>query len=636
MRYIPALVIILLSTLSVKAQHFDWASDSENPAGDRSFDIAADDEGNVYTCGSFRGTLKIQTVSLVSTDLAGNEDGWVAKFDPEGHIMWGLAFNGPGFQSAISIAVDRSTGEVYVSGHYTDSITIGSFLLTNGDFSDAFLARISTDGIVSWAYTIESKLGSSIPLDIALDKNGNNVFVSLFADDSLDLIFHHSRGQLVKSPGGSCLVKYLKSGTYVWSKVLHSNDYATVNSIAIDTKGNIYATGEFNAAISWESSGLTLVPSGTSDIYVIKFGMAGVIKWIDQLGGAGTDNVPFLDVDASNNVYVTGLFNQQISIGSFTLNPSGNPLNIFLAKISKKHVYSWAQQMYSPQAPRLSDLSVSDAGSAYVFGKFEDTLYFAGSKLAEATPGNGKEIFTAKFNPQGGGDWGKTINASNEYSLFGRGLEVLTEDLVSVCGAFTGTAFFDSISLSSGNGNDFFIAEIKECPALDFKIVADTTVLCVDDTLQISIPYYAGYTYNWYVNGLPDTSNNDSPVFNVSIEGEYNCVITSPDDCLYYSDSITVTHVMCSPKLTAYLPLNPIVIYPDPATDELTIEVPGTMQTKFIQLINTDGKPAISKDLPPGVSTLTLSVRELPPGIYLVRITDNSNRLFESKVIILR
>jgi hypothetical protein len=367
------------------------------------------------------------------------------------------------------------------------------FVLTNHDFSDCFIARISTNGTVIWAYAIESELGSSIPLDIALDKKGKNVYIGIYADDSLDFTFGNSTGNVLCSPGGSCVVKYTNQGVYKWSEFVYTEKHAVIQSIVVDNKGNLYASGGFEGAINWENWDSNMVSSVFSDAFLAKISSKGIVQWIDQVSGCSIENVVFLDADATNNIYLTGFFDHTITIGAFELTPLQNPSNIFVTKISSAHTYAWAKQMYSPAVLRLSGITADNTGNCYLLGKFQDTVFYSDQKLANVTPGPTKELFTVKFTSSGMAGWGKAVHSNNESQLYSWALDAFTEDLVAIAGSYQGTATFGEVTVFSGNTNDFYVGQLKNCPEIILTVISYSTELCSGDTIPIKLLYKPGY-----------------------------------------------------------------------------------------------------------------------------------------------
>ncbi len=97
---------------------------------DAAHDIAVDPQGNVYVTG--------HTESTLGASNFGDNDAWVARFDPDGNQQWikqiGTAANDYSFAIAVS-----SEQDVYLAGK-----TAGDLAATNNGNYDAWLARVNS------------------------------------------------------------------------------------------------------------------------------------------------------------------------------------------------------------------------------------------------------------------------------------------------------------------------------------------------------------------------------------------------------------------------------------------------------------------------------------------------------------
>ncbi|MGB8691685.1 MAG: DUF4347 domain-containing protein, partial [Microcoleus sp.] len=92
---------------------------------------------------------------------------------------------------------------------------------------------------------------------------------------------------------------------YTWAKQLGGSGADNGNSIAVDSSGNVYTTGNFNSTVDFDPSAGTfnLTSAGGSDSFISKLNPDGTFAWTKQLGGIGTDNGSSIAVDSSGNVY---------------------------------------------------------------------------------------------------------------------------------------------------------------------------------------------------------------------------------------------------------------------------------------------------------------------------------------------
>jgi len=120
-----------------------WATKAGSKSGgDRGIDICANDEGNIFVGGQFRGNAKFGDLEvesgLDSTQL------FVALIDSTGVWRWVLTGGGPLNDRAAGVAVDNDCN-LYTTGFFKSFISLDS-LNTNSsgiDDNDIFIAKIA-------------------------------------------------------------------------------------------------------------------------------------------------------------------------------------------------------------------------------------------------------------------------------------------------------------------------------------------------------------------------------------------------------------------------------------------------------------------------------------------------------------
>ncbi|PYS33159.1 MAG: hypothetical protein DMG14_32420 [Acidobacteria bacterium] len=149
-------------------------------------DIDVDAGGNAYATG-YTTSQNFPTRNALQSTLAGTQDVFVTKFNPEGTPVYSTYFGGSGIESTDGggIAVDVA-GSVYLVGHTssTDFPTHNPLQPAYGGGQwDAFITKLAPDGRALIYSTYFGSSGTDRGNRIAVDSLGN-AYVTLNVDSN--------------------------------------------------------------------------------------------------------------------------------------------------------------------------------------------------------------------------------------------------------------------------------------------------------------------------------------------------------------------------------------------------------------------------------------------------------------------
>ncbi|EAY25760.1 RHS repeat-associated core domain-containing protein [Microscilla marina] len=187
------------------------------------------------------------------------------------------------------------------------------------------------------------------------------------------------------------------------------------------------------------------------------------LVWVRQLGSSGLDDVYASATDAVGNVYVTGVFNQTLTLGEgahqVTLSTSG-AYDMFVAKYSPDGKLQWAKKAGGNLDDYANNIDVDAAGNVYVTGFFKGTATFEHIVVATPTPHNvlNSNMFVAKYDTQGNLLWFN--RSSDAHVAQGKGVKVDPSGNVFVSGWFYSTIDFNGAKqMTSAGRSDPFLAK---------------------------------------------------------------------------------------------------------------------------------------------------------------------------------
>lgn len=373
--------------------HWGWAM---NGGGSSDFsealDIAPNEQGSSYSVGVIKNDGWYGTDTLQGV---GGEDAFVAKFDSIGNYQWGRVLGGVLDDQANAADVGPD-GNVWVGGRFKGAASFGGIPLTATGNSDGFVAKLDPNGNVLFARQISGPSHCEV-VRLKVSADGDCYFAGNFAgtltvgsttllcNDTLDIFYG----------------KMDAAGNFLWARRAGGFDMSFVQDIEIDSEENLYLGGYFFGGFSWQ--GDTATSQMWDDMYFAKTDSNGILDFIEFSGDLGSRDVFGLAVDPAQNVVLTGIFSDTMTLGGTTHNSTLHTTDIFVAK-------------YATRAQEVALVEVS--GSPYcssdqfdvtfdAFGNFDSANVF----LLELSDGMGSFVSPTVIGSLAG-SYGGTITGT--------------------------------------------------------------------------------------------------------------------------------------------------------------------------------------------------------------------------------
>ena len=277
------------------------------PAGIFGSSVCTDTSGNVFLTGFFiSSSIAFGTDTL--TIAGSNPDIFLVKYDPNGNVLWAKSAGDSLVDQGISVSTDVS-GNVFLTGFFfSPTITFGTYTLTNaGGGSDIFLAKYDPNGNLLWAKSAGGS-ADDIGNSVSADGSGNVFVTGSFQSPSINFgtnVLANAGGSF----SDVFIAKYDPSGNVLWAKSAGGSADDIGNSVSADSNGNIFLTGGFKSpSINFGTNVLANAGGGFSDVFITKYDPNGNVLWAKSAGGSADDVGLSISVDPWKNVYLAGFF----------------------------------------------------------------------------------------------------------------------------------------------------------------------------------------------------------------------------------------------------------------------------------------------------------------------------------------
>lgn len=407
--------LIVVYALQTSAQVTNWVVVEQGMG----VSVCTDLFNNTYTCGQFVDNTTIGTYNFTSL---GSQDIVVEKYDPFGNLLWATPFGGSQSDFSSKI-INDGYGNVWVTGQFSGTVLAGAFTLVSAGGTDAFIVKLNaSDGTIVYAQRCGGA-GNDAGMAIKEDPFGDIYLAGNFVGS-------FNFGGVTLSGQGSndvFLVKMDNAGTPQSGFTIRGSAIEAMWTMTTDANSNIYIGGfTTSSAVIFAN---TTVNFTSQSQFIAKFDALGNYVWSTSAQFNG--EVYGLSADAYGNVYFTGNFDTQATIGSFTLTGVGND-DILLAKINSSGTFVWAHSYGGTAIDEGYDMKCTPSGDLFLTGSFQGAFTFGATNL---NAGSFSKTYVAKIDSAGNVNWviqsggaasshisnGIAINSGGEIYLTGSG-----------------------------------------------------------------------------------------------------------------------------------------------------------------------------------------------------------------------
>ncbi len=531
---------------------------------------------------------------------------------------------------------------------------IGESLITNAQTYTIY--TIAGNGLATYSGDGGPATTAGIfnPEDLACDNLGN----TYFSDPGNNRIRKIDNNGIISTIAGTGTAGYSGDGSAATS--------AQINNpigIVIDTIGNIYFVDYGNNCVrKINSNGVINTIAGTGSFGFSGDGGPAIAASLYQPQGIALDNLGNVFIADVSNVRIrkvdtSGIITTVAGNGSFGF--SGDGGDATLAQLSEKP--------YAVEADHSGNLFIADTYNHRIRKVNANGIIstIAGDGTAGFSGDGGAATSAQLNNPSnisidtignlyvtdGANNRIRKINTNGIIStIAGNGIAGFSGDSgVAISASITpkGTVVSRSGKIYIADIANNRIRELISCGASFIQQPQNATVFTTHNGIFVVSTSALAPTYQWQVNmgtgwvnlnnaGTYNGTNSDSLQINGAIIGmnnyHFRCVIVYNSSCSDTTNDAILT-VLLNTGLHPILLLGSINIYPNPAQDELTIELNSNMSDDLrIELNNTLGKRIQSEQIS-GRAKILISLKNIDTGIYFLRISNQTESILRRIVV---
>ncbi|MCP4581343.1 MAG: T9SS type A sorting domain-containing protein [candidate division Zixibacteria bacterium] len=429
---------------------------------DRANAIAVDDSGNAYITGRTLST-DFPIENPYQTDPVG-WDVFITKLSPDGNsIVYSTFLGGRVHDEGYAIGVDRS-GNAYVTGYTksTNFPTFNPYQMYQS-YKDVFVTKLSSGGNSLVYSTYLGGNHDEVGRDIAVDAGGCAYIIGDTGSNDFPTENPYQTNQSFSdafitklSPDGISLIysTYL-GGSYIeygMGIAVDSSGYAYITGTTKST--------DFPTLYPYDGS----YNGGDWDVFVTKLNTAGnSLVYSTYLGGGSHDASSDITVDGSGFAYVTG-YTESIDFPTLNpIQFYQYNYDVFVTRFSVSGIYLVYSTYLGGDGYEYGTGITTDAGGcAYVTGVTHSTDFPTANPISGGDTIHGtSDGFLSKLSPEGNSlFFGSYLGGGN--SDYGSGIVADSNGAVYVTGG-TASSDFPIVNAcdSTYNGGEFDVYVIR-------------------------------------------------------------------------------------------------------------------------------------------------------------------------------
>lgn len=315
--------------------------------------------------------------------------------------------------------------------------------------------------------------------------------------------------------GAVCTSLRAQSPSWQWIKSANGNHFDIAESSCTDADGNIIVTGSYvSSPLSFQNSSIN--SNGGYDVFVAKYDAGGNELWVRSFGGGGEENVNDITCDGNGNIYLTGIYNYNVSFGGDTLTSSNFQYSMFLIKYDSLGNEVWGKGVKGISVVNYvvgHSIQCNSNNDVIVLGRFKSQSILFDSLVVNDI--NNVDVLLAKYNSGGVLQWAQSIGGFMDD--WGLGVDCDLQNNIYITGMYGANGItIGTFTLPNSGSSDIFLAK------LDDSGVAQWAIRGIGASSEVARSVSVTTSGDIYITG-----NFESPTLSFGSNNIYNNGVSS-------------------------------------------------------------------------------------------------------------
>ncbi|RYY43906.1 MAG: hypothetical protein EOO06_19015 [Chitinophagaceae bacterium] len=236
-------------------------------------------DGGYIVTGS---TFSSNSGTLTGVNTNGSEDGWIAKLDAAGTLLWQKLMGGSGQEKLACVQQTADGG--YVFAGYSASSNTGTLIgVTNNGSYDVWVVKTDANGLLQWQKLLGGSAIDAVDAysnaGIKRTADGGYIVAAYAASTNTGTLL----GITNNGSNDAWIIKLDGFGNLQWQKLLGGTNAEYIHGLAITADGKYVFTGGSTSSGTGTLSGM--VNNGGTDAFLVELDAAGNLLAKKLIGG---------------------------------------------------------------------------------------------------------------------------------------------------------------------------------------------------------------------------------------------------------------------------------------------------------------------------------------------------------------
>lgn len=544
------------------------------------------------------------------------EDYWIIKTNSAGDIEWQNTIGSNGIDNLTDIE-SATDGGFLVAGYTVGGISGDKTENVIGGGCDMWVLKLDDSGNILWQNTIGGNRRDYVR---AVEQTSDGGFI-LGGNSESKAAFDKSqnnRDSLYPFTNDFWIVKIDSTGNILWDKTIGGNNEEILYSIEQTMDGGYIIGGTSLSGISGDKNEPNYGPPGSSDYYIIKLDAVGNIIWQQTIGGNADDEFRSIHQTADGGFLIGGYSASAIS-GDKTEAPIGGvgDHDFWVLKLDAFGNILWQNTI----GGSLNDLlytSLINTDGDFILGG----ISFSGISGDKLTGNIGfYDYWIVKVDHNGELIWEKTIGGSE-----GDYLHAITQSA-------DGNLLLGGFSLSNTSGNktednigsytDIWLVNLQPetCgvpTGIATNAITQTKATVFWDMNVWASNYQVYYRPVGAISWLKkNTTSNIVQLKSLSPGTTYQYKIRTKCENLIFSEFSDILNFTTLPLRESNMNERSFIdIYPNPASEEISISLSEDFNNAIIFITNITGNVLLQQNML--TQFMAVNIASIPSGLYFI------------------